>query len=808
MRSLRIIFCLVFVWAYGLSPVSAQTKRQYLKAADEAMVKKDYYSALVYSRTVADAWPEDLEVSFRAAEAARLYNSYDLAEKYYERVLRLDKSLKYPESAHHLAGVKRNLGKYREAINLYRKYDEIRTDKPANSQKDIASCEFAMEVIVKRSPVEFVPHPANTSFSEFAPFVLGDTLFYTSLNFPAKDVQSGDSIYVSRLYRGPISSSGQMMPQPSTEGALHIAHTALDEERGRLFFSICRNSNITDYQCELYMSERDAYGWGPSQKLPESINKPGFSTSQPALARMPDGKHWFLFVSDAPGGKGGKDIWYSMIEPSGSFAEPVNLVSLNTDMDETSPFYHDVSQRLFFSSNGYPNLGGFDIYETTYSRGRWSDPKILPVPFNSSYNDLFFTMDKRGERLFLSSNRITPGAKFIAPELQACCNDIFMASDPSALKLIANVFSLPDSLPLAGSTVLLERQDQGAWIELDRRDAETLHSHEFSIGYGQTYRLTASKNGLKSPILEFRTLDWLEPNPVVKNLYLGRDLLEFDVLTFDAQTRNPLLACKVSLVDVTDPSAPRLVDESVRTDTHVFPFRLKPGRKYEFRATRGGYEDAVTTISSHPDSMPTRLELFLDFRSLERYLPLEVYFDNDIPTRRQKTKKGLVLSYDATLSPYLEKEQEYEQIFASEMTDNEATLVRREIREFFESDVRAGRNELDHFCEALLRELAKGNAVEVFVEGFTSPRAESRYNMSLGYRRGSSVKTYFGRFGNGALLGYLASGQLRVKVDSYGETRVPQGVSDDLADKRLSIYAVNAARERRAEINQVKITKK
>jgi tetratricopeptide (TPR) repeat protein len=238
MRSFRIIVWLLFLWAYGQSPVFAQTKRQYLKAAEEASAKMDHYSALVYFRTVADAWPEDIDVAYRAAEAAGKYNSFDLAEKYYDRVLRQDKQLKYPEAAYHLAGVKRSLGKYREAINLYSKYDDVRVDKSANCQMEIAACEFAIQAMENRSPIEFVPHPANTPFSEFAPFVLGDTLFYTSLNFPAKDEQSGDSIYVSRLYRGPVSVAGQVMTQPSAEGSLHIAHTALDNERGRMYFSI------------------------------------------------------------------------------------------------------------------------------------------------------------------------------------------------------------------------------------------------------------------------------------------------------------------------------------------------------------------------------------------------------------------------------------------------------------------------------------------------------------------------------------------------------------------------------------------
>ena len=95
--------------------------------------------------------------------------------------------------------------------------------------------------------------------------------------------------------------------------------------------------------------------------------------------------------------------------------------------------------------------------------------------------------------------------------------------------------------------------------------------------------------------------------------------------------------------------------------------------------------------------------------------------------------------------------------------------------------------------------------MEIFVTGYTSPRAQSDYNVNLGKRRVSSVRNHFASYANGILLSYLNSGKLLITERSYGETTAAAGVSDDLEDVRNSIYAIGAAKERRVEIVEVKI---
>ena len=62
---------------------------------------------------------------------------------------------------------------------------------------------------------------------------------------------------------------------------------------------------------------------------------------------------YLYFVSDRPGGFGGKDIWMSELTANG-FSSPVNLGSIiNTKSDEMTPFIHFDNQTLYFASNGH-----------------------------------------------------------------------------------------------------------------------------------------------------------------------------------------------------------------------------------------------------------------------------------------------------------------------------------------------------------------------------------------------------------------------------------------------------------------------
>ncbi|MEZ5030859.1 MAG: hypothetical protein R2787_05635 [Saprospiraceae bacterium] len=801
-----ITFMILFV---GLGDLSAQTKRQYLSAADLAFAQKNYHAALTYYKTVADAWPDEIDVQYKTAEAARLYNSYLLAEKHYQMVVDKDAGATFPEAAMYLAGIKQNLGKYQEAIQLYEKYDSWRADKSRTCAADIENCRYAMTAQQNKVDVELVNIGINTEFSEFAPVKIGDTLFYSSLNFPLESKEQKSEILLSRLYETANDEIGQLLRMQMVEGNTHIAHTAFDPELHRMFYSICHNVNVTDYHCDLFYTEKTDLGWSPAKKLPDQINVPGYSSSQPAFARFPDGKEVLFYTSDAPGGQGKMDIWMSELTAGGGFGAPVNAKAVNTPEADISPYYHAPSQTLYFSSEGRLRLGGYDIYSVSYRDGQWGEVQALPIPFNSGYNDIYFVTSDDGEYIYLASNRESGGAKYIDPELQACCNDIYRAIDKKPVLLLANAFNRLDNTALPGTSISLYVWNNDQWELVDTKIDPLLSTQEFPLNRMRQYRLIGEKPGFLPDTLDFDTYDLSVVGPIKKDLFLTPEKLQLDVYTFDVAKKNPLNNCRVQLLDVTDPASPVLVKEYTNPEGNDFLFGIRPARQYKLVASHLGYADTLATFNTMevPDNGRFLQNLYLRRLRLPEMTPLQVFFDNDIPGRRMFTKSTNV-SYEETVEPYLQRKDEYVREYMDDLAPDVKKQMGDRMERFFADTIKAGLKNLEYFCETLLSDLQNGATVTVTLEGYCSPRAATRYNKLLGYRRAVSIRNYMMAYQDQVFKPYVKSGQLVFEDISYGEERADSSVSDDLQDERMSIYSVEAAFERRAEIIKVIVDNK
>jgi hypothetical protein len=141
------------------------------------------------------------------------------------------------------------------------------------------------------------------------------------------------------------------------------------------------------------------------QKL--NINTKYIETS-PSLS--PD-RNTLYFVSNRPGGYGGKDIWSSERLSNGKWSEPVNMGSkINTAEDEESPFIMDDNATLCFSSKGHNSIGGYDIFISTRNDdGFWSNSESLGSPVNTTSDDFCYITDTYGKRAFYTSDKAMPG---------------------------------------------------------------------------------------------------------------------------------------------------------------------------------------------------------------------------------------------------------------------------------------------------------------------------------------------------------------------------------------------------------------
>lgn len=120
----------------------------------------------------------------------------------------------------------------------------------------------------------------------------------------------------------------------------------------------------------------------------------------------PDGENMY-FVSDRPGGYGGRDIYRVVKLPNGEWSRAQNMgPSINTPFDEESPFIDPNNKTLYYASNGSGSMGGFDIFVTFRDTdNNWSTPLNMGYPINSTGDDLFYTTTLDGLKGYLTSFR-------------------------------------------------------------------------------------------------------------------------------------------------------------------------------------------------------------------------------------------------------------------------------------------------------------------------------------------------------------------------------------------------------------------
>jgi len=115
----------------------------------------------------------------------------------------------------------------------------------------------------------------------------------------------------------------------------------------------------------------------------------------------------FVFSSRRVGGEGGYDI-YITEKTEGRWLEPKNLGSaVNTIVNEVSPFLTADGLKLYFSADALEGYGGYDVYVSDYDEKSqaWSSPNNLGKPINSMKDDLYYRVSSQANSATFSSDR-------------------------------------------------------------------------------------------------------------------------------------------------------------------------------------------------------------------------------------------------------------------------------------------------------------------------------------------------------------------------------------------------------------------
>lgn len=339
--------------------------------------------------------------------------SFKPAEKYLLKAIELCPDIN-PYAYFYLGQISYGSSEYGKAVGYFEKF----TKNPDNAKKPedfdkatgmLRKAKFYEQIYGKK--VEFDPKSIkniNTFEDEFLPMLSPDNelLYYTKrymkqgkdLLFPQQVEELTEASRVNGEFVKP-----QMMDSPFNTPGENYGGITFSIDNKHLFITVCKPDKKGYVNCDLYSSDmnRDEE-WGPLKNLGSNVNTADGWEAQPTLSS--DGKTLYFAGARADGK--GMDLYKTERENTNAEWQPaVNLgPEINTDKNEKSPFIHSDSQTLYFTSDGWPGVGGYDIFYTKMKDdGHWNTPKNIGIPINTEKDEVGFFVSTDGNLGYIST---------------------------------------------------------------------------------------------------------------------------------------------------------------------------------------------------------------------------------------------------------------------------------------------------------------------------------------------------------------------------------------------------------------------
>jgi outer membrane protein OmpA-like peptidoglycan-associated protein len=432
---------------------------QLLKQAKIAAKSGDIFTAIDYYKIYDEMIPGKPVVQHELGNLLLREKDYREASVYLLKAFKLDQK-KYVVDIYNYAICLQTLGNYEEAkqyFNLFisetKGMDDYKEHaKLAKTQIEGISAvpillDSALNVIIK-----LLDTTVNKPHIEFSPIPYEDNkLIYASLkeeqiNYydPEVDKLPTRKFYLAQHNGDKWKFLGEF-DTTINGNDINTGNGAFSADKKRFYFSRCERDFSHKIICQLFVSNLENNEWLAPVALPEIVNTPLTSNSMPTVGVSRMNTDVVYFVSDRPEGRGGLDLWFTYYDLKKlEWKEPKNCGKrINSMVDEITPYYNIDTKNLYFSSNGQPGLGGFDIYRTFGDGKSFDGPKNVGFPINSSFDDLYYILGDNRQFGFFTSNR--SGGYSLRHE--NCCDDIyeFIYRDYINIAVTGKIFGITDS---------------------------------------------------------------------------------------------------------------------------------------------------------------------------------------------------------------------------------------------------------------------------------------------------------------------------------------------------------------------------
>lgn len=389
--------------------------------SEKAIRKGDRYAAVMeyheaareYRKAYRKIAPKDkakrAEVAWKMAECYRKGNNPARAAGAYQNAVRYG----YPDSTAllYLADAQLENGDYKASQKSYEQFLEIAPDSRI-AKIGLESAKQSAEW--KKNPTRYIVKKSkelNGQRSDYCPAYIGEDTTMIVTTSTRKEATGEDLSGITGqkhadLFLTKRDEKGKWQKTEKIEsdvnGEYEDGACCFTPDGKTMYFTRC----VTDEQyprfAGIFRSNRSDASWSKPEEV--RISSDTLSAyAHPTVS--PDG-NWLYFTSNLPGGEGGLDIWRFYIGTSKSMEGILENLGpgINTEGDEQFPAFGPQGE-LFFSSDGYPGMGGLDIYSAVQENDSvWSITNI-GAPVNSNGDDFGITFAPGLYRGFFTSNR-------------------------------------------------------------------------------------------------------------------------------------------------------------------------------------------------------------------------------------------------------------------------------------------------------------------------------------------------------------------------------------------------------------------
>ncbi len=417
MKGLQINAFLTFIvlFMFKFSPIQADngTSKVQLIRLKNMMMGGDYAAAYRALRDLEKSDTTSAELYAISGECNFHLKNYPEALERLNRSISIDAAA-FPDKYFYLGRTYQVLGELEKASAAYQQFMDKPT-KDADRKKEAVAyldqCRRAIEML--KNPVNVsiknLGELINSEGPEYNPSISadGNTLIFTTRRLEntgnkadPEDGKPFEDIYMAQR----DSLTGKWTEPKPVEGKLntegHDANMGLSPDGSQIY--VYRNSSYGSG--EIWVSKRGKTGkWGEAKKVEGDINSTYFESSASVSS---DGKTLY-FVSERPrGGFGMGDVYRAKRISKTEWGKAENLGSVvNDEYDQIGVFIHPDGKTLYYATNSPKSLGGYDIFTTVFENGKWSEPKNLGFPINTTGDERFFALSTDTKTAWFSSNR-------------------------------------------------------------------------------------------------------------------------------------------------------------------------------------------------------------------------------------------------------------------------------------------------------------------------------------------------------------------------------------------------------------------